>query len=539
MNLKVDHLRYQSILGFNCNGLFSSIDWTSPSFIKRAAEVINEIQPKMLRVFDGGGFRYVHPMFDENGSRSVGYGYREEEIEVAFQSGELDEDQYNSYVGKLEKQKLVTVPYIDMLIYLNSLLVYKPVVIYMVNVINETPENEVAAINYLISSGVNVVGVELGNEMYGKTLFEAYEFMCLPFISAIRAYSSSMQISMPMGPAGYTNRHKRWNKALSAAIKNGLDIDAVVPHIYYNVEKEGDASEYTQGYLSTNPNFEITKDSAPRGAFLSHMRNIMSKAVSLFNKELDEAERVSLGLPLWVTEFGTAPSSPFSNSFPDTVAIALMYDALLNRASVVYAGYQSLLSGDFHAAITPVKRLDPDSTKRYLATRAKWFMLMHLAQASYFAMGKPVWLGNEVISIPFYMKHDEEHELELVVLNCSDSPYNLDLSSVELGEKLYAPFLRWANMSIFGAPHFGNGHSDVYGDNSYYNRGKRVENNVQIKSIDVASPKDIVELHGFSIGAIAFSIVEPGEKPESSSPKSIVERLAKAVKLIFSSFSKD
>lgn len=517
MNIELTNLRYQNVSGFNCNGLFAQIDWDSPASIRRATTLINGVRPKVMRVFDGGGFRYVHMLYDENGNRSIGYGYRRGEIESAFEAGELDQEAYQSYLGKIIKQESITHSYLDMMIHLYKSLDYKPVVLYVANVLNETPQVEAATVKYLIDNGVNVVGVELGNEMYGKMSFEQYRLLCDPFIEAIRELNPGIMVSMPMGPTTYTQRHAEWNNDLHRAINAGLDIDAIVPHIYYNVEKENLESLYFDEYTSLNPDFPVGKNTAPMGSFKALIAGLINDIDILFGNEIREAERIASGKKIWITEWGTTPSSPFSNSFTDAVAIAIAMNEILNHDLVDFACYQSLLAGDFHAAITPIKKLDPETLNDWLAPRSKWFMFSHLNDVFYHTMSDVIYEGEEggVLVLPFYMEQGEEgKDLELIIINTTDKTFNLMNPDVYLGGERYNCALRFKRSSVFGAPHFGNGHSDVYSDNNYYSKENRVQNNVIVQSYDSVHEDLSPSAPPYSITSLGMNLVKPDESTE-------------------------
>ena len=54
--------------------------------------------------------------------------------------------------------------------------------LYVLNVLNSTPEANMQAIRYLVQNGVRVTGVEAGNEIYGKySSFDEYAKISNPF----------------------------------------------------------------------------------------------------------------------------------------------------------------------------------------------------------------------------------------------------------------------------------------------------------------------------------------------------------------------
>ena len=180
-------------------------------------------------------------------------------------------------------------PYIDRFITLIQELQsdgIDPKVIYVANIHTATPDYNVDVIDYLIANGVNVTGVELGNEEYSAknntgylyTNFTSYRNFIKPYISAIRNYNSTIKIAVTAAPPGNItyngdyvypttsrNRYNNWNNSMGSNYtfdwpSPGIDAwDANVVHIYVEEKMFNTAMNnlYTS-YFDNCPNEEIT-----------------------------------------------------------------------------------------------------------------------------------------------------------------------------------------------------------------------------------------------------------------------------------------
>lgn len=359
-------------IGFNCAGMMASIDWSNQEQVLKFVDTLNAIQPDVLRVFDGGGYRYLHVMFDKDGNPSEGLGYRREDFDDALAAGDLSEEEYQSYLRKLDDQAGKP-RYIDMFVHLFAAMKKKPRVIYVANIKGETPENEFAAIQHMLDNGVHVFGVEMGNETYGHTFgdFDAYIEACQPLADLIMRMTPVVKISLVAAPIG-ARRHEKWNNALSAFLQAPLfRVDAIVPHIYNkvyddSVEKFENAAQEDAAV--------VPGDTALATVYTDRVNQLLSNRIS------DDINAYSVLFPninLWITEWGTSPAYPFGNSFVDPLHILINIHSMWGDR-VEVACYQTLLGPDFHGSMTILKDEDPDAFTAPVA-RAKYFAWLLLS----------------------------------------------------------------------------------------------------------------------------------------------------------------
>jgi hypothetical protein len=173
--------------------------------------------------------------------------------------------------------------YIEELIRLVKSLSPQPKVLYVVNIFEHFQGGDddwallvenLAAISYLQKSGVEVYGVELGNELMIYQAFQdwqtgwmqkmsgwkttdkgwymgpkAYRYytLCRIYDKAIEKLNPAIKIGIPLG-SNYNKKHKPWN----AAVQQFDFADAFIYHFYGNTEKQENevlAAEAIDEYL--------------------------------------------------------------------------------------------------------------------------------------------------------------------------------------------------------------------------------------------------------------------------------------------------
>lgn len=469
----------KNITGFNCEGLMMNTNWDDSAEVNKLVQFTEELHPATLRVFDGGGYQFLHIMQDENGEKSVGLGYRLSEILSAFDKKEIDAETRDIYLRKIQKQETVNYRAIDQFVFFYRLLSYKPRVLYVMNWKRSTVAEELAAVDMLIRNGVEVYGIELGNEVYAKEEFGDYIIRCAPFALAVAQKHSNVKIGIPV-PA--TGRNQKWNKALTSWLKNAtFPVHAVIPHIYSRVSGQIQA-DYNSQYLAANPNFDITGNE-----FLVNLcnRQIYDNIVnSAYNASiLKDLELTFVGKELWATEWGIAPSSPFGNTFVDAQNIIEMTPALLECKMLTVACHQTYYAPDFHGTMVPRNERESELLESPVL-RAKAYALIALSKVYGYNFLRSVFMNNDVKLLAYVKelagpdsssedaKMIPSYRVAIVASNTSDTPV---VPQFDFGHPvLFLSSYTYGYGSNFG----GVGLFDFMKDNKFYKKNpdnRRVE----------------------------------------------------------------
>ena len=199
----------QELYGINLEGIFNPSSLPNDGTSDYAWDYMVELAPEVLRFPSGESSKFMHLMHDPFGGESIGYGYDIYEIARYFnwsngdmsdleaqaiidgwtidqeilstEETQLDDwimpayvDNYLKFLEKYNDQLCVSSRYIDDFIEIvqkiNDGNPGRPSVkvILSLNIMSETASECKSIADYLRSNGVNVVGVELGNETYAQ-----------------------------------------------------------------------------------------------------------------------------------------------------------------------------------------------------------------------------------------------------------------------------------------------------------------------------------------------------------------------------------
>ena len=170
------------MVGFNVSNAFQYRNTNTPQF----KELMSSVEPGILR-FPGGTIgNFYHP-------DSGAYGFRTKEtLWVDGQIGEHIRSLSGRYEGS-EQNHLSR--FIQLCLDLDCK------AIYVVNILTGTPREFDVVMNQLKNAGVEVAGVELGNEMYLKGYNDSignvrnYIERCKPFVKHIRQHFPAIPIA--------------------------------------------------------------------------------------------------------------------------------------------------------------------------------------------------------------------------------------------------------------------------------------------------------------------------------------------------------
>lgn len=328
-------------LGFNGAGFFENYN-------ADVAKWLNDWgQPFTIRV-PGGAISKFHDPYNNR----KGWGMSDENIRTWFSKDGFDEDGQglDKWLGKADAQPDHS--YMDDLIKLQKEFPEMKV-IYVLNVLNSNTEANMNALRYMIKGGVNIVGAEAGNEVYGKySSFEAYAQDFEPLFKSIRKEFPKIELAVCAAPMKNIKERDEWNRQMSAY--KG-DYDAAIMHIYYVQKDIPEAYNKMPDKVVTDENKENMQ--------LSDAFHLAAEALmqnKLFLNHLDQAERLFPGKKLWITEWNTKPSDVFNNTILNG---AWQFETMVAfRSRIEYLCLHNGVSPDKFGMISRSNKLDSEKT---------------------------------------------------------------------------------------------------------------------------------------------------------------------------------
>ena len=240
------------------DGQFVDQRFQNVSLHTDCSEVVDALDPEVLRWPGGITANFYH--FNGNG-----YGFVSSEVKGT------------EYAGNAERvQELLDINYIE--IFLQVAIGRK--VIFVANLLHGSVDENLKAINYLKDGGVDVIGVELGNEFYfSKMEPDDYIKRCSPYIERI----TDIKLAVHMAP-DFGAKNQKWNSTVAKA-----DVDAFVIH-EYNRKVKNDCKQSDQ---SAYFDCALTKVDEFTGSFIRTL-------ISNYKRKYGQKE-------IWLTEWNIAP----------------------------------------------------------------------------------------------------------------------------------------------------------------------------------------------------------------------------------------
>lgn len=285
--------------GTNCEGLEGNFNPLTEGLMK------THYRSQVMRMPSGAGIKFMHLDKDIVGSNRDSL-----QIVRTFDTLEIDEngtgaiEARESILNEWRKDKLMVKS--TLVIMADAALVNNSPVIWVANIFNGTSEETIAQLDYLFSRGVNVVGVELGNECHAwySNTFEWYESAFKPHLVAVHNKYPQLLNSLVSGHMN-RNSHNEWNDKLALYIRDhnsefGNTLRATV-HTY-----EKCATDLTKYVLIAGQ-----LNSALNTKMIAAAECLM--ASTLLVDEVNRA-KVKYGVPIWCTEWNSKPYDPIVNS---------------------------------------------------------------------------------------------------------------------------------------------------------------------------------------------------------------------------------
>lgn len=310
--------------GYNTSGLFASTSGGDTALQHR----ISELGPRTLRFPGGTLANFYHP----NG---LGYGIRAQDVDLVAGTTVYDNinptfqvEQSNIAAGTVDGNHIVD--------FIELALANQSDVLYVANLLTGNMNETISAIQQLKTAGVNVTGVELGNEAHLSAYnfrfptVQAYLAIAQPFATAIQSNFPGMKVGLDgyppgilkdLGPAG-TQRAHDWNIACS----NAAFGDALIIHCYSRPK--------TCTQTNVTVNFKCGADFSQVYAN-AKLPPALTELASLGNKKI------------WITEWNIDGSySHYGNSIAQSMFYADMSFTMAKEPKVTVSTYHNLLSYD-------------------------------------------------------------------------------------------------------------------------------------------------------------------------------------------------
>lgn len=344
-------------LGFNGAGFFENVDEQSMKWLEEWDA------PFTLRV-PGGAISKFHDPYNVR----KGWGMSEESVENWFNSVGFDEDGQgmDKWLRKVSQQHDYS--YLDALVDMQKRFPAMRV-LYVLNVLNSTPEANMQAIRYLINNGVNVTGVEAGNEIYGKYAdFSEYVRDFEPIFDQLSREFPSVKKGLVAGANLDRKQLVKWNDQL-ANYKG--DYDAVIIHYYYTARELGDAYKNIQK-IKYDPQLSFNAlDEAFRMAYEK------MEETDLIGEGLDYAEAKFPGKAIWITEWNTKPSDKLNNTLLNG---AWQFSQMMQYGDrIEYFLVHNGVSPDKYGMISRRNKKFDDEKSELIRRSGYWSMAMALA----------------------------------------------------------------------------------------------------------------------------------------------------------------
>jgi len=282
-------------LGFNGSGFFENYDADVEKYL------LDMHQPFTLRV-PGGAISKFH----DPANVKKGWGMAEQNITDWFKKTGFDEDGNGLEKWLRKSGEQPNHSYLDDLIALQQKFPDMQV-LYVLNVLNSTPEANLQAIRYLVQHKVKVVGVEAGNEVYGKyASFTEYINDFEPIFKLLEKEYPQIKKGLVAGANTSRKDIVAWNEGLA---KYKGDYDAVILHYYYTQRELGEAYDLIplrSQYAPKNGNADLEK-AYKKAAELINSKQMIKDGIAYARDQFGAK-------PIWITEFNTKPSEMLCNT---------------------------------------------------------------------------------------------------------------------------------------------------------------------------------------------------------------------------------
>ena len=403
-----------NLKGFSAENLFAEIKNTEDTtFVNQ----LKKINPTVLRWPGGMLSNFYH-------SSDNGYGLKKNEIAGIY----LQYAQQLETQGIFAAQLKLNHSYSQDFLRLAQKL--KAKVLITANILTGTPEELLDQLNFFNDNNIEVVGVELGDEMYLNTYRAVFPYpgsyisKAETFVTAVKKYFPKIKIGACAAPnprlsdldgtaAGEFVYFKAWNDALT---KSDF-YDAIIIHSYTPVQ-----------ILKNQP-----VDSVFQRAVIESKKTFSKSGVMV--QSLDYYKGIFPKKKMWITEWNLAirsTNSYFLNTLYQSLYIGSYLNFInnfnrINKYPVEIAVFQSLATGGMynHFGVIDIKS-EKEKAKSAVVKRTAWYAFKNLDKLY---SGK-YFLHNSICSdskLDVFTYHDTtSNTLLLSWMNYSGKEFKID-----------------------------------------------------------------------------------------------------------------
>jgi len=418
------------LAGANGAGFFETAGEPGSASWSEVNAALGEIDsPFLLRLPGGAISRFANPVRSDRGWGIVRADVESYYATHAPDGEELADDGLDKWVREADLQPDRS--YLDALEQLAGEREVR--VIWVLNLFTATPEEAVGAVDQLIERGIDVVGVEAGNEVYSK--FESIEEMVAvaqPLFDTIHARHPQLRRSYVGAPLWPRADHERWNADLATylAAHPGA-AEAVTLHPYLAPSRMPDCQAAYDGWVASSP-AELTFTEPVPGlddAFACAREATHTFGSTTIPSWITTARGWYPAQEIWLTEWNVKPVLPFANTWMHGAFAFEAWLALFETEGLTVSATHNGVSPDIFGLLSNAR--DLDGTDAPLVRRVAFHAL---ALASEAQRGERIRLATDE---PMVRAATREGALVRVfVVNDGSESVSIDLSSLGTASRM-------------------------------------------------------------------------------------------------------
>lgn len=312
----------------------------------------------VLRLPSGAGAKLMR-VFKDDGTLAKGWGLDANYINSYYDAIGKDEDggveeSRQKWLDKYEAQELGSVSFLTETVNLiNSVRSDYGInisVIWVANLFTANEERLNAVLSYFKSNGINVVGVELGNETYSQVdTYDEFASIISPYYGILKANWPEIKIGVPI-PKPTSSLKIAWiDKAIA---ESNLSFDCVITHPYLTEQSLPSA-------FTSMPTRDENVDFS-NVATLDRIEECCYQLATFGSSHYDYTEWIEYlrdsfeGKEVWMTEFNTKPSEKFGNTFANA---SFIFDVLIN-ADLDVVCLHNFIAPDYYGTVCKASKAE-------------------------------------------------------------------------------------------------------------------------------------------------------------------------------------
>lgn len=462
-----------------------------------AKNIADEIGFSHIRYPGGGHLKFMHLMHDKNGVDSKGYGYDLAEITDYINNGGGTSKDLQDWTNTVNEQNKLNYRYIDRFVDHYNSLIKKPKVIFGMNVTLGNVDENFEALNFLISKGVQIEAIEMGNEAYSQfNSFEEYYVKVSPYLEKLKVEHPELVRTVVMAPFTGRKVHTDWNSGFN--YHKGLSdlIQAGVYHFYPQTSQG--CQDLFSDYITPKKNFQIQYDA--KDAIIGPVMDcIYTDFKSMSSDQIDtlktNLESTFPGVPVYMTEWNYTPTDGGFNTLAEAFFSFKAIKKLQDISQIKAATVHNFVAPAGHALVSP--QSDYDSIEKPLHKRAKYYaFLMHSMAQGY---------QEAASNIPYSNVYSYYKDGSFLIIGINDSGYVEYLDPMQIGIDGYNT-KSCSFSGVYGKQLYSSaGSNDFIGKNNYYKTNPA--------PYEINGLENLTEIPGYGLFNIKCDIEKAVENP--------------------------